>query len=249
MFRLFAVVALVLCGVTAKSAQACTPAKPSARVRVSFLADSDLASLAKWAKEVTCIDYKFEPALAERRLTQGVILTVTGRDVGDTLEILLHTMNLKTRGRGSRRSIVADGPETAQTKQANEREKASAARDKVLTNIAAEIRRTDSSHYVISRRGADAVIASLPRIARTMRVAPEAKAGKPIGFRLVSLRSGAILTRIGLQKGDVVLTLNGNDLTSADKALEAYANFRSTGLMRADLLRANKHLTVEVRIE
>ncbi|MBN2577189.1 MAG: hypothetical protein JXP73_21690 [Deltaproteobacteria bacterium] len=249
MFRLSAVIALALAGSAASPAQACKPAKADARVRVSFLADSDLTTLAEWAREVTCIDYRFEPALAERRLAQGVILTVTGRDVGAIFEILLHTMNLKTQGRGARRSIVADGPETAQSKAANARDKADCEREKVLANIAAEITRKDDNHYAISRRGADAVMAGLPRIARTMRVAPEAKGGKRIGFRLVSLKSGAILTRIGLQEGDVVLSLNGTALTSSDKALAAYARFRTTGVMRADYLRAGKPLSVEVKIE
>ena len=88
MFRLFAVVALVLCGVTAKSAQACTPAKPSARVRVSFLADSDLASLANaevrapYAGVLTNLDLKVgefasagEPVVTIADTSQWVVKT------------------------------------------------------------------------------------------------------------------------------------------------------------------------------
>ena len=218
-------------------------------MHVSFLADSDLASLAKWAKQATCVDYTFEPALAGRRLAQGVILTVAGRDAGAIFEILLHSMNLRTYGRGARRSIVADGPETTQSRDANERERVDIERDKVLANIDAEIKRQDGSHYTITRRGADAVIASLPLIARTMRVVPEAKGGKPIGFRLLSLRPGAILTHVGFQNGDVIRSLNDNELTSPDKALEAYTRFRTTGVMRAGFVRGSKPLSVEIKIE
>jgi len=249
MFRLSAAVALVLAGMAASPARACTPSKPDARIHVSFLADSDLATLAKWAKQATCVDYTFESVLAERRLAQGVILTVTGRDAGAIFEILLHTMNLKTYGNGSKRSIVANGPETAQSREANERARADLERDKLLAGIGGEITRRDDGHYAITRRGADTVIASLPTIARTMRIAPEAKSGKPIGFRLLSLGTGSLLGRIGFQKGDVVLTLNGNDLTSPDKALEGYTKFRTTGVMRADFLRAGKHHSVEVKTE
>lgn len=249
MTPLSAVLALVLAGAVASPARPCVPPRPDARVHVSFLADSDLASLAKWAKEATCVEYTFESALAARRLAQGVILTVTGRDAGAIFEILLHTMNLRSYGRGAKRSIVAAGPETTQSKAAHEKEKGDVERDKVLANIDAEIKRKDDSHYTITRRGADAVMASLPSIARTMRIAPEAKGGKPIGFRLVSLRPGAILTRIGFQNGDVVQSLNDNELTSPDKALEAYTKFRTTGVMHASFLRANKPLAVEIKIE
>ena len=249
MTPLSAVLALLLSGAVASPARPCVPSRPDARVHVSFLADSDLASLTKWAKEATCVEYTFESGLAGRRLAQGVILTVTGRDAGAIFDILLHTMNLRSYGRGAKRSIVAAGPETAQSKAAHEKEKGDVEREKVLANIDAEIKRKDDSHYTITRRGADAVMASLPSIALTMRITPEAKGGKPIGFRLVSLKPGAILTHIGFQNGDVVQSLNDNDLTSPDKALESYTKFRTTGVMHAGFLRANKPLAVEIKIE
>lgn len=249
MFRLPAVLAFLLAGASASPSRACTPAKPNARVRVSFLADSDLASLAKWAKAVTCVEYAFERALAERRLAQGVILSVKGRDASAIFEILLHTMNLKLHGHGSRQSIVADGPETAQSREANEREKTTLERARVLTNIQAEIKRKDDSHYTITRQGADAVIASLPSIARSVRAVPERRDGKPIGYRLLGLKSGSLLTHIGLQNDDIVKSLDGSDLTSRDKALAAYARFRTAGVLRASLVRDSRPFTIELKIE
>jgi hypothetical protein len=241
--------ALLLTGATASPARACVPSKPDARVHVSFLAGSDLASLAKWAKESTCVNYVFESPLAGRRLAQGVILTVTGRDVGTIFELLLHSMNLRLYGRGTKRSIVAAGPETAQSKAANEREKADVDREKVLANIDAEIKRKDDSHYTITRRGADAIIASVSSIARTLRVVPESKGGKPLGFRLAGLKQRSVVTRFGFQNGDLVQALNGNDLTTPDKALEAYGKFRTAGAIQVSFVRMGKPLTVEVKIE
>ena len=233
----------------ANPARACKPPGPDARVHVSFLADSDLASLAKWGRESTCIEYTFSGLLAERRMAQGVILTVTGRDVGTIFEILLHTMNLRSTGRGAKRAIFATGPETAQSKAANEREKADGDRDKVLGNIDAEITRKDDSHYRITRRGADAIIASISSIARSVRVQPESKNGKPIGFRLLALKPGSVPTHFGFQNGDLVSAFNGNDLTAPDKALDAYAKFRTTGVVQVSFLRQGKPRTVELKIE
>ena len=249
MTPLTVVLAFLLTGAAASPFRVCAPSGPDARVHVSFLADSDLTSLAKWAKQSTCVDYAFESPLAGRRLAQGVILTVAGRDVGAIFEILLHTMNLRSLGRGTRRSIVAAGPETAQSKAANEREKADVDRDKVFANIDAEIARKDEGHFTLTRRGADAVIANVPSIARTLRVAPESKAGKPLGFRLQAIKAGSLLPRFGFQNGDLVQALNGNDLTTPEKALEAYAKFRSAGIVRISFQRVGKPLTVEVKIE
>lgn len=230
-------------------ARPCTAAKANERIRVSFLADSDLAVLTKWAKENTCVDYGFDAALASRRLAQGVILTVKSSDVASTVEILLHAMNLRSYERGSKRWIIPDGPETAESRETNQRAKADGERERTLANLDAELKRKDDGHYTITRKGADAVLTSLPSLARAVRFAPEAQGGKTIGFRLVSLKPSAMLARVGLQKGDVVTALNGSELTSPDKALEAYGKFRSTGIMRASYLREGKPLSVEVKVE
>jgi hypothetical protein len=249
MLRLPAVLALLLAAASPSPVRACTPAKPNARVRVSFLANSDLAELTKWAKQTTCVEYTFERALASRRLSQGVILTVTGRDVSSIFEILLHSMNLRTYGHGAKLDIVADGPETAESRETNEREKADLERDKVMASIQSEIKRKDDSHYTITRRGADALMANIPSIARTMRVATETKGGKRVGYRLLGLKSGNPLTYVGLQNGDVVLSLGGSELTAPDKALAAYAKFRTAGVLAASFLRGNQALTVELKLE
>lgn len=233
----------------ANPARPCTPAKANERVRVSFLADSDLRVLTKWAKETTCVSYGFDAALASRRLAQGVILTVKGSDVANTLEILLHAMNLRSYERGSKRWIVPDGPETPESREANERAKADGERERTLTHLDAELKRKDDSHYTITRKGADAILTSLPSLARSIRVAPESQAGRTIGYRLVSLKSSAMVGRVGLQKGDVVTALNGSPLTAPEKALEAYAKFRSTGVMQANYLRDGKPRSVEVKVE
>ena len=63
MTPLSAVLALLLAGAASGTARPCVPTKADARVRVSFLADSDVATLARWAKETTCVEYAYEPAL------------------------------------------------------------------------------------------------------------------------------------------------------------------------------------------
>jgi len=249
MFRLSLLLVLALGCAFASSAHACTPSNPKTYVRVSFLADSDLTALVKWAKRTTCVSYTFAPALAERRLAQGVILKVVGRDIGPIFEILLHTMNLKVEGRGSKRSIVADGPEPAESQKANERDRASIERAKLLANLDAEVTRKDAGHFTITRRGADAVFASLPGIARTMRIVPETKSGKPIGYRIVGMKSEAPLAHVGFQVGDIILSLNGTKLTSSQKALAAYAKFRVAGILRADGIRSRKPFSIELKVE
>src|SRR5512147_2255011 len=110
------VLAFLLVGT--EPAWACHPPRSNDRVHVSFLADADLGSMVKWAKESLCIYYDFDQSLAGRRLAQAVILTVPGQDAAGVFEVLLHSMNLRTKGNGNRRHIVADGPETDESREA-----------------------------------------------------------------------------------------------------------------------------------
>jgi hypothetical protein len=230
-------------------ARACTSQNKAARVRVSFLADSDLASMVKWAKEQTCTEYTFADSLSGRRLAQGVILTVAGRDVGSVFEILLHTMNLGLKGAGAKRTIVATGAESSQSKAARDREMADGERERTFENIDAEISKQDENHFTITRKGLDAALGSFSSLSRSMRLVPETKDGKPNGFRVFAIKPGSLLARIGFQNGDLVQGLNGNDLTTPDKALEAYAKLRSSRLLRVSLLRQGKPIDIEMKIE
>jgi hypothetical protein len=232
-----------------KPAQACTLPNRDARVRVSFLADSDLAAMVKWAKEQTCTDYTFGESLSERRLAQGVILSVVGHDVGAIFEILLHTMNLGLKGTGAKRTIVATGPESSQSKAARDREKVDSERARIFDNIEAEISKQDESHFTITRKGLDVALGSFSAISRSMRLVPETKNGKPIGFRVFALKPGSLLACVGFQNGDLVRALNGSDISTPDKALEAYAKLRSLGLVRVSLLRQGKPVDIEMKIE
>jgi general secretion pathway protein C len=230
-------------------ARACTPRSREARVRVSFLADSDLASMVKWAKEQTCTDYAFDDSLSERRLAQGVILTVVGRDVGSIFEFLLHTMNLRLKGTGPKQTIVASGPESSQSRVAREREKADGERDRIYANLEAEIAKKDDTHYTITRRGVDAALGNLPSLSRSMRIVPEVKNGKPNGFRLIAIRPGSLLARVGFHNGDLIQAVNGNDISTPEKALETYAKLRTTGEVHAAILREGKPIAIDIKIE
>jgi len=230
-------------------ARACTPRANEARVHVSFLPDSDLTSMVKWVKQQTCADYAFDDSLSGRRLAQGVILTVAGRDVSDVFEILLHTMNLSLTGAATKRTIVATGPELPPSKAARDRAKANSERERIFANIEGEISKEDETHYRITRKGLDAALGNLLALSRTLRLVPERKDGKPSGFRMDAIKPGSLLARIGFQNGDLVQALNDNDITTPDKAIEVYARLRTTGQVRVFLLRAAKPMAIDIKIE
>jgi hypothetical protein len=62
---------------------------------------------------------------------------------------------------------------------------------------------------------------------RPVRAVPESRFGAIVGIRLLRAPAGGSLQRLGFEAGDVLETVNGYELASPDRALEAYAKLRS----------------------
>ena len=58
----------------------------------------------------------------------------------------------------------------------------------------------------------------------------------------------SLLGTIGLQNGDRLETIKGFDITSPEKALEAYARLRTAGSITVAVNRKGKPVTIEYRI-
>jgi C-terminal processing protease CtpA/Prc len=178
-----------------------------------------------------------------------VIVTVTGADVETMVELLLHAMNLDVKSKGKQRLIVASGPESSRSKNIRDREKAYLDRDRIFDHIEGEITKKDDTHFAITRRGLDAALVNVSSVGRTVRLAPEAKDGKAVGFRVLSLRPGSLLARVGLARGDLVMSVNGVDITGPNKALELYTKIRSADDIQFSVLREGKPLALETKVE
>lgn len=81
-----------------------------------------------------------------------------------------------------------------------------------------------------------------------VRVVPELKGGKILGLRLFGIRSGSLLGSLGLRNGDRLESINGFEIASPEKALQAYAQLRTTSHLRALLTRGGKPLEIVLNI-
>ena len=62
---------------------------------------------------------------------------------------------------------------------------------------------------------------------RQARIVPEQENGKVVGIRLFGVRPDTLLGMLGMENGDRLQNINGFDMTSPEKALEAYARLRT----------------------
>lgn len=80
--------------------------------------------------------------------------------------------------------------------------------------------------------------------AQSARIVPAIRNGKPSGFKLFSIRRNSLFYGMGFQNGDVVRSVNGIDITSADMALKAYGVVKIASTVTIQIVRRGKPLTL-----
>ena len=91
------------------------------------------------------------------------------------------------------------------------------------------------NNCTVDRALVEKLLQNTTMLATSARFVPSIKDGKPNGFKLYAIRPNSIFGKIGLQNGDTVKAINGNDMTTPDAALALYSK-----------LRAASHLSVQV---
>ncbi|RKH52353.1 general secretion pathway protein GspC [Corallococcus sp. AB050B] len=88
------------------------------------------------------------------------------------------------------------------------------------------IRETGPDSRIVPREDVTEALTHLNDLSMQARVVPAFKDGRPVGFKLFSIREDSFYSRLGLRNGDVLQRINGLDLDSPDKALEAFTKLR-----------------------
>lgn len=115
-------------------------------------------------------------------------------------------------------------------------------------DIEAGIKKISDTRYTIQRALLDKLLADTTALARCARIVPAVVDGKPSGFKLYAIRPTCVYAKIGLQNGDTVRAINGNEMTSPDKALEVYTKLRSASHLNLAIQRRGKDLALDYTI-
>lgn len=165
-------------------------------------------------------------------VTPGVVLALVWRN----FVVLKTTGGVKCIGEG-----VAEGRNSAgETKPAGE-VTAAAGGDQDI-----EVRKVGENQYVLRRSDLTKVTGNLNSLARQARIVPSKKDN---GFKVFSITADSLYQKIGIQNGDVIKSINGIDLSSPDKALEAYSRLQSASKLSLDIVRRGQPQTMEYTIE
>ncbi len=110
------------------------------------------------------------------------------------------------------------------------------------------ITRVSDTRFTIERALVDKLLSNQADLMRAARIIPHQRGGRVVGVKLYGIRRGSLLSRLGLQNGDLLRTINGFDMSSPDKALEAYTKLRSASNLTIAIERRGQSMTLDYEI-
>jgi general secretion pathway protein C len=116
-------------------------------------------------------------------------------------------------------------------------------------DLGAGIVKVSDTNFKVPRSTVDEALNSLADLATQARIVPAFEGGKPVGFKLFSIKPNSLYSKIGLKNGDVINRINGYEINSPEKGLEIYGKLKDSQAITVDVKRRGKPTTLEYGIE
>jgi general secretion pathway protein C len=111
------------------------------------------------------------------------------------------------------------------------------------------IQKVSATEYNVDRGVVDKILENQAELMRQARIVPEQENGKMVGIRLFGVRPDTLLGVLGMENGDRLQTINGFDMTSPEKALEAYARLRTADHLTVSVNRRGQDMNLDYNIK
>jgi general secretion pathway protein C len=119
----------------------------------------------------------------------------------------------------------------------------------VPDEISSKIQKVSATEFNVDRTVVDQIMENQAELMRSARIVPEQENGKVVGVRLFGIRPDTLLGTLGLQNGDRLETINGFNMASPEKALEAYARLRTADHLTVQVNRGGKPTNIDFNIK
>lgn len=123
--------------------------------------------------------------------------------------------------------------------------KAPTAADAVPTGD--KVAQVSDGKYVIDQGEIDAALSSLDQLYTQIRAVPNFEAGKVQGMKILSIKPGSIFAKLGLQRGDVLDRINGQQL-DIKNGFQLFNQLKEQKQFSLDLKRGGKTESFEYEI-
>lgn len=111
------------------------------------------------------------------------------------------------------------------------------------------IRKINDTQRIVSQQSLRQQLNNLPSLLRQAKAVPHSENGENLGFKVVEIQTGSIFEDLGLQKDDVIQSVNGTSVRSAEDALNAYRRLRTSKSFQLSLLRNGRPVSLDLSVQ
>jgi general secretion pathway protein C len=111
------------------------------------------------------------------------------------------------------------------------------------------IEKVNDTNYNISRSMLNKVLDNAGRLIGIAAVSPKVEGGQPVGMEIRGIRAGTLLTKLGIENGDILESVNGQSLTSTDAALGAYTTLRTADKFNLSIRRGSESMIINYNLQ
>jgi type II secretion system protein C len=115
--------------------------------------------------------------------------------------------------------------------------------------IAEGIEKINDTNFNLSRELLNKVLDNAGRLIGIAAIAPKVENGRSVGLEIQGIRPGTLLTKLGLQNGDVLESVNGQPLTSPDAALGAYTTLQTSDKFNLSVRRGGRSMIINYNLQ
>jgi general secretion pathway protein C len=119
----------------------------------------------------------------------------------------------------------------------------------VPADIASKIQKVSDTEFKVDHGVIDNILEHQAELMKSARIVPEQKDGKVLGIRLFGIRPDTLLGTLGIQNGDRLESINGFNMGSPEKALEAYARLRTATSLNVKVNRRGAPVSIDYQIQ
>jgi general secretion pathway protein C len=154
---------------------------------------------------------------------------------------------------GSPSSVEPEDPITAPPSPSKKRRGRHASshrpsRDQFSSELERGVKKVGERRYVINRGALDLALGNLGLLSSWVRVGTEVREGKPFGFRLFAIKADGPIAKLGLRDGDVLVSVNGLDITTPDRVLDAFGKLKAARRLVLGMVRGGREVRYEYTI-
>ncbi|MBM4374812.1 MAG: general secretion pathway protein GspC [Deltaproteobacteria bacterium] len=119
----------------------------------------------------------------------------------------------------------------------------------ISAELASKIHKVSDTEFNVERSVIDEILENQAELMKSARIVPDKQGDKVMGIRLFGIRSGTLLSTLGLKNADRLESINGFDMSDPQKALEAYGRLRTADALKVKVNRGGAPLSIDFKIQ